>query len=1314
MAHRRPWTVNLAIAGVVACLVASTALLQGCWKTVGQDAAPVQDQSSLSGEVIRQTQEDVDAKSVGCLSCHTKTDAPTMHLSQTVRLGCVDCHGGDQRVGIEANVPADSPPYREALRRAHVQPRFPEAWADENGRYSSANPKHSFTILNKEDPAFIRFMNPGDLRVARQVCGACHMREVMQVETSTMTTTGVFWSAAAYNNGIIAPAIGAQKTPFLGESYSIDGVPQQIALDPPPTPAELAKGVLPYLLPLPRWEVLPPGDIFRIFERGGTAIPSMFPDVGTAPSVAIQGPSKEDPGKPDSRQSVRGPGTGLRIAVPVLNIHKTRLNDPHLSFLGTNEQPGDFRSSGCSGCHVVYANDRDIFHSGPYAQFGNRGKTQTADPTIPKSEIAHPLKHEFTRAIPSSQCMVCHMHQPNVFVNTYYGYTMWDYETDGETMWPEKQQYPSYEEIWQRLNKNPEEAATRGKWSDPEFLAEVWTKINPTLKQTQFADYHGHGWNFRAVYKRDRKGNLLDDHDKIVIEPSPEKLQRAMQPRTEEEWDKGRSGIPVHLKDIHLEKGMHCVDCHFDQDNHGNGKLYGQYADAIEITCADCHGTMEHKATLSTTGPAAPAGGTNLRHGLTPWKEKRFEWRDGTLYQRSMLEKGKAWEVVQTADTVDPDSAWSKKHPKQAEQSRLAKTMQKDGHTWGEIPPNHESLAHSNDRMACYSCHLSWTTSCAGCHLPIKANWKKSANHFEGEETRNWATYNPQVARDEMFHLGIHGTVKRGGPDKILIAPVRSSSALILSSENASRERIYVQQPPVSASGYSSQAFAPHFPHTVRAQETKRCTDCHVSKDNDNNAWMAQTLVHGTNFVNFLGRYIYVGEGTSGFEAVPVTEWDEPQAVIGSYLHKLAYPDYYAAHKKNGGLILRTKDGADNAKHHGGSNILSVQMRGEYLYTANGPDGFRVFDIANVDNKGFSENLVTAPVSPLGQRTYVKSKYATAVALPTTMPVSPSRQDREAFTKHAVGNQEQPMHPLYRYAYVTDTYEGLIVVDVETLSDGDPDNNFLTRGATFNPDGVLNGAIGITIAGTYAYISCDRGLVVVSIDDPLHPKVVSEVGAPALNKPRVVAVQFRYAFVVDAEGLKVIEITFPERPRVVAKAVVPLAEAHDLYVARGYAYIAGGKQGLVIVDVEKPEEPKIDQIFTADGQIDDARSVRVGSTNASLFGYVADGKNGLRVLQLTSPPTQPNYYGFNPKPVPQLIATYKTHGPAIALSKGLDRDRAVDESGNQVSIFGRLGSRPFNLEEQHRLYLKNGQLFTVTNEPPGPPRPFVGQKEEEK
>ena len=148
-------------------------------------------------------------------------------------------------------------------------------------------------------------------------------------------------------------------------------------------------------------------------------------------------------------------------------------------------------------------------------------------------------------------------------------------------------------------------------------------------------------------------------------------------------------------------------------------------------------------------------------------------------------------------------------------------------------------------------------------------------------------------------------------------------------------------------------------------------------------------------------------------------------------------------------------------------------------------------------------------------------------------------------------------------------------------------------------------------------------------------------------------------------------------------------DARGIYVARTYAYVAAGSQGIVIVDVERPESPKIDQTFNADGALNDARDVKIAMTNASVFGYVADGKNGLRVLEMVSANSTPGAFGFSPRPSPRLIATYHTHEPALAVSKGLDRDRAVDESGNQVAVFGRRGGRPLNLEEMQRMYLRH-------------------------
>ena len=99
------------------------------------------------------------------------------------------------------------------------------------------------------------------------------------------------------------------------------------------------------------------------------------------------------------------------------------------------------------------------------------------------------------------------------------------------------------------------------------------------------------------------------------------------------------------------------------------------------------------------------------------------------------------------------------------------------------------------------------------------------------------------------------------------------------------------------------------------------------------------------------------------------------------------------------------------------------------------------------------------------------------------------------------------------------------------------------------------------------------------------------------------------------------------------------------------------------------------------------------------MAYVADGQAGLKVIQLTSPDSQPRYYGYSPEPKPELIGWKKTDWPALSLSKGIARDRAVDETGGQMAGFGRLGSRPFTLKEQQKLYLDpKGDPWSVTDE----------------
>ena len=48
-------------------------------------------------------------------------------------------------------------------------------------------------------------------------------------------------------------------------------------------------------------------------------------------------------------------------------------------------------------------------------------------------------------------------------------------------------------------------------------------------------------------------------------------------------------------------------------------------------------------------------------------------------------------------------------------------------------------------------------------------------------------------------------------------------------------------------------------------------------------------------------------------------------------------------------------------------------------------------------------------------------------------------------------------------------------------------------------------------------------------------------------------------------------------------------------------------------------------MYNDDGKINDTHDVKVGMTNANQFAYLADGHNGLQVIQLISPEENPGY-----------------------------------------------------------------------------------------
>ena len=264
-----------------------------------------------------QSVEDAAVKSAGCLTCHEGSDHKTMHENPGVVIGCTDCHGGDASVKGPGVLEPFSSAYAAARDQAHILPRFPESWRTP----SSANPPGTYILLNRESAEFVRFINPGDLRVARLSCGACHLSIIQASERSLMSTSAMLFGGAAYNNGILP-----FKRPILGEAYTDKSEPASLKNPILPSDFMTMKGILPQLFPLPAWETIPPGDVFRVFERGGRVISSQFPEIGLPNNTGVL-QKLEEPGRPDLKQSNRGPGTGNRVSIPVLNMTKTRLND---------------------------------------------------------------------------------------------------------------------------------------------------------------------------------------------------------------------------------------------------------------------------------------------------------------------------------------------------------------------------------------------------------------------------------------------------------------------------------------------------------------------------------------------------------------------------------------------------------------------------------------------------------------------------------------------------------------------------------------------------------------------------------------------------------------------------------------------------------------------------------------------------------------------------------------------------------------------------------------------------------------------------
>lgn len=233
----------------------------------------------------------------------------------------------------------------------------------------------------------------------------------------------------------------------------------------------------------------------------------------------------------------------------------------------------------------------------------------------------------------------------------------------------------------------------------------------------------------------------------------------------------------INPPDVHHERGMHCIDCHTENDVMGDGALHGHMEHAVEISCSDCHGTFDALATLTTER------GTELENLR----------REGDRVILRSKVTGKDHDVVQVAHVLDP------KHPEF--NPRAAKAMTKE-----------------HGELECYACHAGWNPNFLGFHFDRNASLTQ-LDLLSGKRTSGRVTTQEKVfATWKSFYAGKN--------EEGRIAPYLTGFSAFGSYIDESGERVLDQVMPVTAAGLSGVTMIHHQVHTTRST-ARSCIECH-------------------------------------------------------------------------------------------------------------------------------------------------------------------------------------------------------------------------------------------------------------------------------------------------------------------------------------------------------------------------------------------------------------------------------------------------------------------------------------------------------
>ena len=717
----------------------------------------------------------VIATAESCMSCHNGSahdDYAGGGLENphpfpgAASLKCTECHGGDpySHNPDQAHVPPPPEVGDEAFQENNAEAYFNRLTLTGLDRY----PDYEVHGVTYSALDYLQFVNPGDLRVAERgrSCGQCHMAHVECVTKSPLATeTGIF-SGAMYAIGV-ENAVPANRNRF--EHTAADLAFRAVAdADHVHDDADV-------------------GSVKRLFEfpvhsvHGEVADDQIFENPNYAAHLLPAGQL------PDGRVVTDSPLAHLYHEQVAFTC-----GDCHLGSAGANNRYGDFRSSGCTACHMRYSLD---------------GRSRSTDLNIQKFEPLDPDDIDAPERPHVDRHLIRSVARTLATGETVHG--MDDYTCAGCHQGSNR----TVMQFWGiRLDQNQD--VRRGHQYPANPVSFTTTADDERLFDPHVANNTFNGRNANQYL-------LHEDYD-----------------------GDGRDDTP---EDVHYQAGMGCIDCHGSHDVHGgtvgdpaSGRIHSRQEQAVAIRCESCHGTVDAYAGTvdGVTYDGTPAKiavdieGNPLPHVV--------QESDGSFFLTSRLTGNRHFlpqtrDVVVDSGRVDPFT----NEPVYSTKGSYAMGRVDGDAGTGLGPQQHGGVPHGfshMDNVSCAACHSSWTNNCIGCHLSGEYDTGGNFSNITGErivfeqENADFVYQSPL-----FFQMGVDADGK--------IAPIAPNTDVFWSWVDSEKQRSKIftfsdrngQGSNTNIASHPSLSHNVMLPHSIRGKidDTREgpryCNACHLT-----------------------------------------------------------------------------------------------------------------------------------------------------------------------------------------------------------------------------------------------------------------------------------------------------------------------------------------------------------------------------------------------------------------------------------------------------------------------------------------------------